>query len=274
MKIVFTSSRFLRLSGLILLFSLQLSTHPSPKSVLGFEPTDDKTIADWSQIVDYFGKLGKASPKVEVREVGRSTNGSPLIVAFISSADNIRNLKVPPDQREAGPCTIKGESELAGLIRDGKTVVSISCSIHSTEIVASQMSMNLAYQLATATDAETKEILDDTILLLIPSSNPDGVKETCCRLVSKEAGTESEEHRRRSCTTIMPATTTIAIGLCSIWSRHKPSPSFTGSNGFRNLCMTYISRGKMLLDSSSRHFFAAKSESFAVDPPRGRPGRI
>ncbi|HQX54754.1 MAG TPA: M14 family metallopeptidase [Pyrinomonadaceae bacterium] len=194
MKIVFTSSRFLRLSGLILLFSLSIVAQiPSPKSVLGFEPTDDKTIADWSQIVDYFGKLGKASPKVEVREVGRSTNGSPLIVAFISSADNIRNLEKYRriNAKLADPRTIKGESELAGLIRDGKTVVSISCSIHSTEIVASQMSMNLAYQLATATDAETKEILDDTILLLIPSSNPDGVK-IVADWYRKTLGTKSE----------------------------------------------------------------------------------
>ncbi|MET0645487.1 MAG: M14 family zinc carboxypeptidase, partial [Pyrinomonadaceae bacterium] len=57
----------------------------------------------------------------------------------------------------------------------GKTVVVISCSIHSTEIVASQMSMQLAYQLASAQDAETREILDNTILILIPSPNPDGI---------------------------------------------------------------------------------------------------
>ena len=61
------------------------------------------------------------------------------------------------------------------LIRDGKVVVAISCSIHSTEIVASQMSMQLAFELATAQDAETREMLHNTILILIPSSNPDGI---------------------------------------------------------------------------------------------------
>ncbi|HZJ00360.1 MAG TPA: M14 family metallopeptidase, partial [Gemmatimonadaceae bacterium] len=50
-----------------------------------------------------------------------------------------------------------------------------SCSIHSTEIVASQMSMQLAYELATAQDADTRAILQNTILLLIPSPNPDGI---------------------------------------------------------------------------------------------------
>ena len=58
---------------------------------------------------------------------------------------------------------------------DGKTVVVISCSIHSTEIVASQMSTQLAYDLASADDPDTLSILHNTILILIPSPNPDGV---------------------------------------------------------------------------------------------------
>src|SRR5215212_3848341 len=61
------------------------------------------------------------------------------------------------------------------LLANGKVVVAISCSIHSTEIVASQMSMQLAYELATAQDTDTREILQNTILLLIPSPNPDGI---------------------------------------------------------------------------------------------------
>jgi hypothetical protein len=70
---------------------------------------------------------------------------------------------------------VASEAARNELIRQGKTVVAISCSIHSTEIVASQMSMQLAYELATAEDATTREILQNTILLLIPSANPDGV---------------------------------------------------------------------------------------------------
>jgi len=146
--------------------------------VLGFTPSDDKTIADWTQIVDYFRKLDKASDKVLVREIGKSTNGKPLIVAFISSSSNIRNLEKyrQISAKLADPRTVKDAAELETLVKTGKTIVSISCSIHSTEIVASQMSMNLAYDLATSTDADTKEILDNTILLLFPSSNPDGVQ--------------------------------------------------------------------------------------------------
>ncbi|MFN0140417.1 MAG: M14 metallopeptidase family protein [Pyrinomonadaceae bacterium] len=184
----------LRLGGLILLFSVAIVAQvPSPRSVLGFHPTDDKTIADWRQITDYFGRLDKASNKVTVREIGKSTLGRPLIVAFISSPDNIKNLDKyrQISAKLADPRNGRSETELADLVNKGKTIVSISCSIHSTEIVASQMSMNLAYELATATDGDTKEILDNTILLLIPSPNPDGV-DIVADWYRKTLGTKSE----------------------------------------------------------------------------------
>lgn len=187
-------SASLRLGGLVALLAIAIAAQvPSPKSVLGFNPTDDKTIADWKQINEYFAKLDKASNKVAVKEIGKTTNGNPLIVAFISSPDNIKNLEKyrQISAKLADPRTVKDEKELADLVKTGKTIVSISCSIHSTEIVASQMSMNLAYELATANDIETKEILDNTILLLIPSSNPDGI-DIVANWYRKTLGSKSE----------------------------------------------------------------------------------
>ena len=178
---------------MLLLAAAAAAQVPTPKSVLGFNPTDDKTIADWNQITGYFTKLDKASPKVLVKEIGKTTLGKPIIVAFISSGENIRNLEKyrQISARLADPRTIKSDAELAELLNTGKTIVSISCSIHSTEIVASQMSMNLAYDLATSTDAGTKEILDNSILLLLPSSNPDGVT-IVADWYRKTLGTKSE----------------------------------------------------------------------------------
>lgn len=190
------SSAPVHLCILILLCSLAVfaqNAPPAPQTVLGFQPTDDKTIADWSQITNYFQKLDAASDKVKVQEIGKTTLGKPLIVAFISSAENIKNLEKHRriNQRLADPRAIENPTQLDGLIDQGKTIVSISCSIHSTEIVASQMSMNLAFELATATDDETKEILDNTILLLIPSSNPDGI-DIVANWYRKTLGTKSE----------------------------------------------------------------------------------
>ncbi|HEY0006468.1 MAG TPA: M14 family metallopeptidase [Pyrinomonadaceae bacterium] len=150
---------------------------PSPRAVLGFTPGDDRTIADWRQITDYFTRLDRASASVSVRTLGQTTLSRPFIVAFISAPENIRNLDHYREiqRRLADPRTISSEAERERLLAEGKTVVAISCSIHSSEIVASQMSMQLAYELASARDAETREILQNTILMLIPSANPDGV---------------------------------------------------------------------------------------------------
>ncbi len=164
--------------------------------MLGFTPADDRTIADWGQIREYFNKLDAASGKVTVREFGTTTLGKPMIVAFISSESNLKDLDRYREinQKLADPRKIarsaNGDEEIS-LIEQGKTIVSISCSIHSTEIVGSQMSMNLAYELAAATDKETLEILDNTILLLIPSSNPDGI-DIVADWYRKTLGTKSE----------------------------------------------------------------------------------
>lgn len=150
---------------------------PSPSSFLGFNPGDDRTIADWNQITKYFELLDKASDRIAVQRIGTTTLNRPLIVAVISAPENLSRLdKIKALQRKlSDPRSVQSEAEQRSLMRDGKAVVAISCSIHSTEIVASQMSMQLAYDLAVSQDTDTQAILQETILLLIPSANPDGI---------------------------------------------------------------------------------------------------
>lgn len=165
----------------------------SPKSILGFNPGDDRTIADWEQIRNYFSVLDKSSNRVLIQTLGESTLKRPLIVAIISARENILALEKYKDiqQRLADPRKVTSNAERDRLIKEGKVVVAISCSIHSTEIVASQMSMQLAYELAVAEDSETKEILQNTILLLIPSPNPDGI-DIVANWYRKTVGTKFE----------------------------------------------------------------------------------
>lgn len=153
------------------------SAVPTPQSVLGFSPGDDRKIADWTQIRDYFSRLDQSSNRVLVHTIGDSTLKRPIIAAFISARENILALhKYKEIQRKlADPRTVVNEVERNRLLATGRTVVAISCSIHSTEIVASQMAMQLGYELATAQDSETIETLQNTILILIPSANPDGI---------------------------------------------------------------------------------------------------
>lgn len=183
----------LSLFAILLLSASVVAQPPTPKDVLGFYPTTSRTIADWKQITNYFEILDKKSERVVVKNIGTTELGKPMIAVFISSEANIKDLESirKINEKLADPRKIKDENEAALLIKNGKTVVSISCSIHSTEIVASQMSLNLAYELATAKDAETLNILDNTVLILIPSSNPDGI-DIVADWYRKTLGTKSE----------------------------------------------------------------------------------
>lgn len=173
-------SASLRLCGLILLCSIAVFTQtvPSPKDVLGWTPGDDRKLASWSQTVDYFKKLDAASDRVIFQEIGKTTMGAPFVYATISSPENLKQLKKYEDinAKLADPRKIKSNDAAAKkLIADGKTIVLITCGIHSTEVGGHTSSFLIAHRLASSNEPEILNILKNTIVLLVPSLNPDGV---------------------------------------------------------------------------------------------------
>jgi Zinc carboxypeptidase len=151
---------------------------PFPKDVLGFTPGDDRKLASWNQILDYFQKLDKASDRVKFEEIGKTTMDKPFIYATISSPANLKNLEKYKqiNAKLADPRLIKSNEAVAkSLIKQGKTIVLITFGIHSTEVGSTLTSMLTAHRLASSNEPEIKKILDDTIILLVPSLNPDGV---------------------------------------------------------------------------------------------------
>ena len=173
-------SASLRLGGILLFFSLALAaqTIPAPKDVIGFTPGDDRKLASWAQVIDYFKKLDAASDRVMFQEIGKTTMGAPCVYATISSRENLNNLEKYKqiNAKLADPRTFKSnDAEAKKLIAQGKTIVLITCGIHSTEVGSYLSSMLIAHRLASSNDPEIKKILDNTIILLVPSLNPDGV---------------------------------------------------------------------------------------------------
>ena len=148
---------------------------PTPSEFLGMSVGADKTIADYRQILAYFKALDAASPRVEVQVLGKTTLGEDMFMAAISSEENIANKqRLQEIARKIADPRGLSEAESEALVREGKVFLFITCNIHSTEIGASQMAMEWAHALATAEDAETKRRLDEVVLLLLPSLNPDG----------------------------------------------------------------------------------------------------
>ena len=151
---------------------------PAPVDTLGFTPGDDRKLASWQQMTAYFKQLDRASNRVVVEELGKTTLGRPFLVATISSPANLARLDYFKEiQRKlADPRRINSnDAEAEKLIAAGRTIVLITCGIHSTEVGGNLVSMNIAYHLASDDSPETREILDRSIVLLVPSLNPDGV---------------------------------------------------------------------------------------------------
>ncbi len=180
----------------ILLFANSLAAQiPSPSQFLKLDVGADRTLADYKQIRAYFAALDKASPRVEVEVLGKTTLGEEMIMAVISSEENIRNkARIQETAKRLADPRGLADAEADRLVREGKVVVLVTCNIHSSEIGSSQMAMEWAHALATVNDAETKRRLDNVVLLLVPSLNPDG-QQMIVDYYRKYAGTPYEGGR-------------------------------------------------------------------------------
>jgi hypothetical protein len=173
------------LSLLFLLCLTSLATSqtkiPAPAEVLGFTPGEDRKLASWDQVIDYFQRLDTASDRVVFETLGTTSMNKPFVMATISSPANLERLEEYrqiqdqlADPRKLGPLAGR-DRKAAELIKRGKTVVLITCGIHSTEVGSYLSSMLIAHKLASSTEPEVQTVLDNTIILLVPSLNPDGV---------------------------------------------------------------------------------------------------
>ncbi|MFN7917747.1 MAG: M14 metallopeptidase family protein [Vicinamibacterales bacterium] len=149
---------------------------PTPEQFIGFKVGADTKLARWDRIVEYMKQVAGASDRVRFRELGKTNNGNPFVMLEVASADTLKNLdRYKQYQRrlyfQNGVPSARERDEI---FRQGKAVVFVGASIHATEVGATQMTLDLVHHLATDDSPATKKILDNVILLLVPSLNPDG----------------------------------------------------------------------------------------------------
>jgi hypothetical protein len=148
---------------------------PTPESVLGHKPGDDFYLATYDESLAYFQKLAASTDKLKLARVGKTTRGLDWDIAIISSAKNLAELDKYKDTAKK-LALVKGlsDADARALARTGKAIVHIDGGLHATEVAGAQHTIQLAYNLVTKTDAETTNILDNVILVLWFSINPDG----------------------------------------------------------------------------------------------------
>ncbi len=147
----------------------------SPETFFGFQMGADRKLARWDRIVEYFTLLQKESPRIKVVNLGPSTQGNPFLLAIITAPENLARLDrlKEVNARLADPRGIP-EAEIRKLVAEGKVVICQTMSLHATEVGGTQMANELAWDLLSRRDEQTRRILENVILLMIPSFNPDG----------------------------------------------------------------------------------------------------
>ena len=149
---------------------------PSPVSVLGFEPGADYKLANYEQVVAYFQRVAEATDRVRLVQAGRSAQGRPYYFALVSTGENLKKIDRYREiaQRLAHPSGLSPE-EARALVREGKAFVHIDGGLHSTEVAGPQHTPQLLYDLVGRADsAEVAAYLENVIVMIWPTLNPDG----------------------------------------------------------------------------------------------------
>lgn len=149
---------------------------PTPEQVFGFKPGADRTLADFAQITEYFRRLDAASDRVQLFTIGKTAEGREMILAAISSEQNLRKLARHRDiARQLADARGLTDEAARALAREGRAVVWIDFGLHATEVAHGQVSSEVAWTIATGETEEIRRIRDNVIFVTVPVMNPDGL---------------------------------------------------------------------------------------------------
>lgn len=147
----------------------------SPAQYFGFAPGTDGELARYPKVVEYLQHLAATTSRVKFEELGKSTMGQPFALAMISAPENLARLDrlVAINRRLADPRGLP-EAEAEALAAEGRPFYLIYATIHATEVGNGQAIPVIAHRLATEDSPAIREILDNSVVLMVPSQNPDG----------------------------------------------------------------------------------------------------
>jgi hypothetical protein len=170
----------LALALLTLLWQSAGSVHarqaiPTPEQYFGFKIGADGELARYPKILEYFQLLAKQTDRVKYEELGKTTMGNSYPLLRISSPQNLARFDrlVEINRRLADPRGLS-EAEAERLAAEGKPFYLIYATIHSTEVSNGQAIIHIVHRLATENSLQIREILDNSVVLMVPSQNPDG----------------------------------------------------------------------------------------------------
>lgn len=165
--------------GLVLAFSGGLAFAadiPSPDKAFAQPVGSDYFLADYTAYETYLKSLAAASDRMKLVDIGKSEEGRTQWMAIVSSPANLAKLdRYKEISRQLAKAEGVTKEEAAKLAAEGKAIVWIDAGLHATETITSQGQIQVLHRMLTAQDAETKRLLDETIILFA-HDNPDGME--------------------------------------------------------------------------------------------------
>jgi hypothetical protein len=146
----------------------------TPLQEFGHNFGDDYFLATYRQIAAYWQKLDRESDRITVQSIGKTAEGRDHLMAIVTAPSNRKKLDHYKDiSRRLALAEGLSDDDARELAREGKAVVWIDGGLHANESLGAQQLGEMVYRMVSATDAETKRILDDVIILFV-HANPDG----------------------------------------------------------------------------------------------------
>ncbi|MDA0757867.1 MAG: M14 family metallopeptidase [Bacteroidetes bacterium] len=124
------------------------------------------------RLVQYMYALAESSNRIFIENRGKTYEGRPILLLIISSKKNIENL----DKIRQEHLDLNSENGLKKDLSKMPVVIYQGYSIHGNEPSGSNASMIYAYHLAASKSSEVIKALDNAVILLDPSFNPDGLQ--------------------------------------------------------------------------------------------------
>jgi hypothetical protein len=163
-------NKIIVLASLSLLCLTSKAQLKSPDEFLGYK-IGSRYTPHW-KIVNYFNHVAAhASATMKLQQYGQTNEGRPLLLAFISSAENISNL----ENIRANNLRLanSGSDQIAGN-ENAPVLVWLSYNVHGNETSGSEAALMTLYALVDPLQTQTKEWLKNTVVIIDPCINPDG----------------------------------------------------------------------------------------------------
>ena len=144
---------------------------PKPSSFLLGENEVGSSHVSHDRLVQYMYSLANSSPRILIEDRGQTYEGRPLLLLTVSSKENLNKIN---QIRENHISFTDGDSKEQSHKRP--IIIYQGYSIHGNEPSGSNAALLYAYYLAASNNPKLINQLNNSIILLDPSFNPDGLQ--------------------------------------------------------------------------------------------------